>query len=252
MKKTMILLATFAMALLFITFPAFSGEQVGSMPVENLNLTEKQLDALGELIEESSEKQFEIITQIESKFIDLRQEIRKEDRFDTKIKEKRSVRKSNKLVKEITSLNGRLLKTRVEYFLKAKNILTNEQRKQVVSALEFDDDAFEGDLPEIIDLDILTLPLDLTTKQIKKILNYQTDMRIKALKINLEILYQLVDLKNELIIAEPDSPKIDKFVLKLVDLGTKLLDNRVKYFLKSKDVLTAAQKKRLIHAIMMY
>jgi hypothetical protein len=77
-------------------------------------------------------------------------------------------------------------------------------------------------------------------------------MKIKALKINLEILYQLVDLKNELIIAEPDSPKIDKFVLKLVDLGTKLLDNRVKYFLKSKDVLTAAQKKRLIHAIMMY
>ena len=252
MKKTMVLLATFAMALLFITFPAFSGEQVGSMPVENLNLTEKQLDALGGLIEESSEKQIEITTQIESKFIDLRQEIRKEDRFDTKIKEKRSVRKSNKLVKEITSLNGLLLKTRVEYFLKGKKILTNEQGKQVVSALEFDDDSFEGDLPEIIDLDILTLPLDLTTKQIKKILNYQTDMRIKALKINLEILYQLVDLKNELIIAEPDSQKIDKLVLNLVDLGTKLLDNRVKYFLKSKDVLTTVQKKRLIHAIMMY
>ena len=252
MKKTMILLATFAMALLFITFPAFSGEQAGSMPVENLNLTEKQLNALGGLIEKSSEKQFEIITQIESKFIDLRQEIRKEDRFDTKINEKRSVRKSNKLVKEITSLNGLLLKTRVEYFLKGKKILTNEQGKQVVSALEFDDDSFEGDLPEIIDLDILTLPLDLTTKQIKKILNYQTGMKIKALKINLEILYQLVDLKNELIIAEPDSQKIDKLVLNLVDLGTKLLDNRVKYFLKSKDVLTAAQKKRLIHAIMMY
>jgi len=252
MKKTMVILATFAMALLFISFPAFSGDEVGGMPVENLNLTEKQLDALGDLIEESSEKQFEIITQIESKFIDLRQEIRKEDRFDTKIKEKRSVRKSNKLVKEIISLNGRLLKTRVESFLKAKNMLTSAQRKLVVSTLEFDDDSFEGDLPEIIDLDILTLPLDLTTKQIKKILNYQTDMKIKALKINLEILYQLVDLKNELIIAEPDSPKIDKFVLNLVDLGTKLLDNRVKYFLKSKDVLTTVQKKRLIHAIMMY
>jgi hypothetical protein len=101
-------------------------------------------------------------------------------------------------------------------------------------------------------LDILTLPLDLTTKQIKKILNYQTDMKIKALKINLEILYQLVDLKNELIIAEPDSSKIDKFLLNLVGLGTKLLDNRVKYFLKSKDVLTVAQKKRMIHAIMMF
>ncbi len=101
MKKTMILFAAFAMVLLFTTSPAFSGEQVGSMPVENLNLTEKQLDALGGLIEEFSEKQFEIITQIESKFIDLRQEIRKEDRFDTKIKERRSVRKSNRLVKEI-------------------------------------------------------------------------------------------------------------------------------------------------------
>jgi len=252
MKKTMVILATFAMALLFISFPAFSGDEVGGMPVENLNLTEKQLDALGDLIEESREKQFEIITQIESKFIDLRQEIRKEDRFDTKIKEKRSVRKSNKLVKEIISLNGRLLKTRVEYFLKAKNMLTSAQRKLVVSTLEFDDDSFEGDLPEIIDLDILTLPLDLTTKQVKKILNYQTDMRIKALKINLEILYQLVDLKNELIIAEPDSPKIDKLLLNLADLGTKLLDNRVKYFLKSKDVLTPVQKKRLIHAIMVY
>jgi hypothetical protein len=77
-------------------------------------------------------------------------------------------------------------------------------------------------------------------------------MKIKALKINLEILYQLVDLKNELIIAEPDSSKIDKFLLNLVGLGTKLLDNRVKYFLKSKDVLTVAQKKRMIHAIMMF
>ena len=93
------------------------------------------------------------------------------------------------------------------------------------------------------------LPLDLTTEQTKKILKHQTDMEINALKINMKILYQLLDLKNEIVQDTPDESKLDKTILTIVDLGNQLLDNRVKHFLKSKDVLTPAQKQRLIHAI---
>ena len=128
-------------------------------------------------------------------------------------------------------------------------MLNDQQKRLVVSSLEFDDDAFEGDVPDIFGQDLLMLPLDLTAQQTKKILKHQTDMEINALKINMKILYQLIDLKDEIVQDTPDESKLDKVILTIVDLGNQLLDNRVKHFLKSKDVLTPAQKQRLIHAI---
>ncbi len=254
MKKLPIrnyVLTVFVAVLLACSSLAFAVERTGGMAIGDLNLTEEQLVALGGLINEFGESQFEIIMQIESKFAELKREIRKEGRFDTKTKEKKTVRKTNKLTKEIISLEGQLLKKRVEYLLKAKNVLNEEQKMKMISALEFEDGFFEDELPEIMELDLLIIPLDLTKDQIKKILSYKTDMKIKALKIDLKILYQILDLQTEINKVEVDPKSIDKLILKITDLGTKLLENRVNGFLKSKDVLTVPQKKMLIQTFMM-
>ena len=254
MKKLPIskyVLTVFVAVLLACSSLAFAAERTGGMAIGDLNLTEEQLVALGGLINEFGESQFEIIMQIESKFAELKREIRKEGRFDTKSKEKKTVRKTNKLTKEIISLEGQLLKKRVEYLLKAKNVLNEEQKMKMISALEFEDGFFEDELPEIMELDLLIIPLDLTKDQIKKILRYKTDMKIKALKIDLKILYQILDLQTEINKVEVDPKSIDKIILKITDLGTKLLENRVNGFLKSKDVLTVPQKKMLIQTFMM-
>ncbi|TET65203.1 MAG: hypothetical protein E3J56_16100 [Candidatus Aminicenantes bacterium] len=251
MKKIKMLLTVIVMAVFMGSLTVFAAGQTSSMAIGSLKLTDEQVVALGGLLDEFNKKQFEILTQIENKLLELRQEIKKKDRFETKLKEIDSVWKANKLAKELSSLYGQLLKTKVEYLLKAKNVLTKEQKVQLISGLEFEDDYFEDDFPEIIELDLMIISLDLTIEQIKKILKYETDMKIKALKIALEIEYNLIDLKTELNNAETDPQNIDRIILSITDHGTKLLDNRVNYFLKSKDVLTVPQKKRLIHAIMM-
>lgn len=242
---------TVFVAVLLTCSSAFAAQRTGGITVGDLKLTEEQLVALGGVIDEFSELQFEIVTKIESNFTELKREIRKEGRFDTKTKEKETVRKVNSLVKEIISLEGQLLKTRVEYLLEAKNVLTKEQKMKLISALEFEDAVFEDELPEIIELDFLIIPLDLTKEQVKKILGYQTDMKVNALKINLEILYQILDLQTEINKVETEPQSIDKIILKITDLGTTLLENRVNGFLKSKDVLTVPQRKMLIQTFMM-
>jgi hypothetical protein len=76
-------------------------------------------------------------------------------------------------------------------------------------------------------------------------------MKVNALKINLEILYQILDLQTEINKVETEPQSIDKIILKITDLGTTLLENRVNGFLKSKDVLTVPQRKMLIQTFMM-
>ena len=76
-------------------------------------------------------------------------------------------------------------------------------------------------------------------------------MQIKELKIELEIDYNIIDLETELLKDERAPERVNKIILKLTDNGTALLDNKVNHFLQAKDVLTVAQKKKLLHAMMM-
>ncbi len=89
MKKLLIrsyVLTVFVAVLLACSSLAFAAERRGGMTIGDLNLTEEQLVALGGLIDEFGELQFEIAMQVESKFAELKREIRKMGLFDTKIK----------------------------------------------------------------------------------------------------------------------------------------------------------------------
>ena len=78
----------FVIVSLLLTLTGFSMGQVDGLDDDKLYLSEEQLNALGKILEELHQKQLELKTQIKVKFIDLRKELHKEDRFDTKKKEK--------------------------------------------------------------------------------------------------------------------------------------------------------------------
>ena len=105
MKRAKFFSTAFVIITFLFTVTGFSAGQVDGLDADKLHLNDEQLNALGNILEESHQKQLELKTQIEVKFIDLRKELHKEDRFDTKRKEKVSSRKANKLVMDISSLH---------------------------------------------------------------------------------------------------------------------------------------------------
>jgi len=221
------------------------------IPGLNLKLTDKQMTALQDILDEYSSRNLELMGEIEKKFTDLRLELRRKDRFENRFKAYDSVYKANTLVKEISSLYGETLKTKVKYLLKAKDVLSREQRERLFARLlEFDFD-MPDEIFVIIEGNLFSLDIGLKINQLKKIMTYRADMEKKAIDINYKIGMQLIDLQVELFKNERDSDKINNIVLTITDLGTQLMDNRVVHFLKAKDVLTIAQKKALLHIISM-
>lgn len=178
-------------------------------------------------------------------------ELRRKDRFENRFKAYDSVYKANTLVKEISKLYGETLKTPVKYLLKAKDVLSTEQREKLFARLL----EFNFDMPDeifvIVEGDLFSLDIGWKIEQIKKILRYRADMKKKAIDINYKIDMKLIDLQIEMLKDKRDSDKINNIVLTIIDLGTQLMDNRVVHFLKAKDVLTVPQKKKLLHSISM-
>ena len=146
-------------------------------PPESLELTDSQMNQLAGVIQELNRTQFQIMTDIDKKAAELSMEIHKEDRFETRSKEKKSVRKANRLLRDISSLYGQLMKTRVEYLLKAKDVLTKEQKEEIISNFDIEID-IEEELPDAIEMDFLDIGFDLSREQTKKILKIRTDMQL--------------------------------------------------------------------------
>ncbi len=219
--------------------------------VSKMNLTKEQIVKLGTLIDDFSTKALDITSKISNKYLELEHDLKREDRFDTKSKARTSARNVNKLVKNISSLHGDLLKLRVEYLLKAKDVFTDEQKAMLIGHLL----DFDMDMPDnffyYVELDLPSMGLDLTKDQVKKLLKYRADMDIKDIKLELDMDYKLLDLQDEILAVERNPQKINTIIMTIVDLGTKLIDNQVNHFLKSKDVLTVEQKKELLHMMLM-
>jgi hypothetical protein len=145
-----------------------------------------------------------------------------------------------------------LLKTTVEYVLKAKDVLTEEQKEKLIAGLL----DFELEVPDDLTHDYMAfiLPesgLDLSNEQIKKILRYRTDMQVRELKLDLNIDYKILDLETELAKEVVDSGKVNNIIMDIADLWARLIDNTVDHFLKAKDVLTVEQKEKLLHLLLM-
>jgi Spy/CpxP family protein refolding chaperone len=214
----------------------------------NLNLTPDQIKTLETVVNDLNEKQFKITSDIERTLLELKLEIQREDRFATEPKAAESARIANKLIKKLTALYGDMLKLEVVYVLKTKDVLTKEQRRQLIESLDFDMEAPDGWMQKQ-EIEVLAVDLELSDDQLKKILSYRTQMQKKDAKLEQKIEKLVQDLEDELSKDTVDDKKANKIIMSLTDLGVELLNNRIEHRLKAKDVLTVEQKKMLLHAL---
>jgi len=219
--------------------------------VSDLNLSKEQIGKLGKIVETFSAKELELNAKIDNTRMALAQELRKADRWDSEAKNKASAKIVNRQIKTLATLGGDMLKLRVAYFLKAKDVFTEEQRVIILGKLT----EFHMDLPDsfsyYLDLDLPALDLDLTDAQVKKLLQYRADMEIRSIKHELALDYKLLDLRAELLSPEWDPKKVNKLITAIADIGTKIVDNKVAHILRAKDVLTVEQKMALFHMMLL-
>jgi len=219
--------------------------------VSDLNLTKEQIGKLGKIVESFSTKELALNGKIEATRLALAQELRKADRWESEAKNKASAKTVNRQVKTLTTLGGDMLKLRVAYFLKAKDVFTEEQRLIILGRLT----EFEMDLPDsfsyYLELDLPALDLDLTTAQVKKLLQYRADMEIRDIKHELALAYKIIDLRAELLSPKRNPKTVNKHITAIVDIGTKIVDNKVAHILRAKDVLSVEQKMALLHMMLL-
>ena len=250
MKSKQSILIPVIAALIFI-IGITSANAGGAGLISSLNLTKDQIGKLSTIIEEFNTKETDIETRLENTFLELKNEFKKQDRLETKSKARKASRNVNKLVKSLSSLHGDMLKVKVEYLLKAKDVFTDNQKGMILTLLM----NFDMDMPDnfssYLDVDLPSLGLDLTNSQLKKLLNYQADMDIKSTKLELKIDHKLLDLQDEILSDERNPQKVNKIILAIIKIGTNLINNQVNYILKAKDVLTLEQKKELLHMMLL-
>ena len=104
--------------------------------VSDLNLTKEQIGKLGKIVESFSAKELALNGKIEAARLALAQELRKADRWESEAKNKASSKIVNRQVKTLTTLGGDMLKLRVAYFLKAKDVFTEDQRMIILGRLD--------------------------------------------------------------------------------------------------------------------
>jgi len=243
-KHLGILFATLIFVLLATASPLWAKSNAGF----DLNLTQDQIKALEGVVNDLGDKQVKIAGDIERTMLELKLEIQRADRFASDAKAKESARRANKLVKNLAALHGDMLKVEVAYILKAKDVLTREQRIQLIQGLDFEMEPPQGWMQNQ-DIEVLVVDLGLSDDQLKKIMDYRAQMQKKAVKIAKKMEAYLKSLENELEKDTPNDKKVNKAVMGLIGQGIALLNNQVDHRLKAKDVLTVEQKKQLLHAL---
>lgn len=185
---------------------------------------------------------------IQAKFAELTMELTRDGRLDSKKTAEKSAKNTNAILKDIGGLYGEYVKSRIAFMLEMKDILTTEQKLHLLENLE-PDALMDYDEIEFLQLDIFDLPVNLDFDQRKKLIGLKADLLVKEVKLERDI--ELVQLELEFIfMAESiDSAKVDKQVMKLVDLAADAIDNRVDFFIGSKDVLTLDQKRLIFYMI---
>ncbi len=247
-RKTILIAVITALALIFGATAATAGN---TDFVSDLDLTKEQITKLGKIVESFSAKKFELEAKIDQNRMALAQELKKADRWDSEAKNKASSRIVNRHIKKLASLGGDLMKLKVAYFLKAKDVFTDDQRVAILGVLTEYDTDLSDEFSYYLELDLPAIDLDLTNQQIKKLLKFRTEMEIRHMRYKLDLAYKTLDLKTELLSPKRDPKKVNRLITSMVDTGTKIIDNKVAHILRAKDVLNLEQKMALFHMMLM-
>lgn len=219
--------------------------------LRSLNLTDEQMNGLEDLLLEYNQKQIQIAGQLAAKTMELEREFLRADRLATEQKATAGANRADKLIRESTQLYGKAFKTRVEYMLKAKDVLTLEQKVMLVASLDFDMGSVD-DLEHYEELDWLNVGLGLTYDQVERILDLRTDRKIAELRLSLKIDKRVLDLEQHLLSGKYDPEEVNEIITEITNLATEQLDNLTEHFLRTKDILTMEQKRQVMHMLMMH
>lgn len=181
---------------------------------------------------------------VQNKLVELATELQREGRLDTEEVAAEAAATVNAIMKDLSGLYGDFIKTKVEYVLKAKNTLTDEQKIQLLSELA-PNEALPYETIVYLQPETFDLSLNLSPDQEKKMVKLEAAMVAKELEIERDIELLMLDLKPVLLSGKPQPDVVDPIVMKLADLAGQAIDNRVEYFLKAKDTLTLEQKREL-------
>ncbi len=245
MKKKLFMILIVLLASCSISY-ATTGQAADDVN-ELIDFSPEQIASLSEAMVSHSEKMEAIIENLESTFEELSIELLKDEGPDVPKNQRKNQKKIDKLIKQISSLTGEVLKAKADYFLKAKDVLTPEQREMLISDLEYRIDFFDSQSPFLFKLDDLSEILELNTDQIKSIIKLRTTMLTKELKLKKDAAFQVLDIKDALNSTEKEPAGIDANVMKIADIGAQFLNNKVNYVLKARNVLTEPQKQELRH-----
>lgn len=183
-----------------------------------------------------------------NKMTELALELQREDRLDDETKAKEAAAHVNAIMTDLGQLYGEFIKTKVDFILQAKNVLTTEQKLMLLSQLS-PENSMPYETISYLQPDIFDLPLNLTVEQEKKIISLEGELLKREVDIERDVELTLLDLRVLLMAGQPQPEKVDPLMKNLADLAAKSIDNRVDFFLKSKDVLTLDQKRLLAHML---
>ena len=183
---------------------------------------------------------------MQNKLTELAIELQREGRLDDKTSAKKASKHVNAILTDLGQLYGEFIKTKVQFVLKAKNALTDEQKLYMLSQLNPSDSLPYEDI-DFLQPELFDLPLNLSAEQEKKLIALESDLMIEEIKIERDVELTLLDLRPIFMSGQPQPDVVDPLVMKLADLAAKSVDNRVSYFIKAKDVLTLDQKRLLAH-----
>lgn len=183
---------------------------------------------------------------MQNKLTQLAIELQREGRLDNEASAKKASDRVDAIMTDLGKLYGEFVKTKVQYVLKAKNVLTDEQKMYLLSQLTPSDSLPYEEL-DFLQPELFDLPLNLSMEQEKKLIGLEAALMIKEIEIERDVELVLLDLRPVLMSGTPNADVVDPLVLKLADLAGKSIDNRVKFFLKAKNVLTLDQKRLMSH-----
>ena len=213
--------------------------------VHAAQLTPEQQTTLQNLDDKFVQKSAALEAKLDAQISALGTELTREGRLGSGEAAATSVKQANAIFKEISVLAGQSVQLHVEFLLKAKNVLTTEQKKNLLEQLK------EAAVPAreeilFLETEIIELPIELSLKQRKKLIEMDAVMQSDEIRAERDAKLILLDLETALLAEPIDPASVDKLVTKLGDLAAKVIDFRVDYFLKAKDVLTRKQKQSLV------
>jgi len=220
----------------------------------DLELTEKQVEKLQPISEEFTNKQSVVHKRIQTIEEDMSENLRKQDRFASETLHRIRISRFNMLLRSLGEAHGELLKIKVSFLVKARNVLKKEQMALLIESV-FD---FVEELADFEDDDILGIDLtdpdwdiDLTVKQERSLIDYYAHRDIQRIRLLLAFEHQLLDLEELILKGNRISAASDDRISELGNIAARIVDNEVQAFITTKDILSIPQKKEMLMKIIL-